>query len=145
MNNTYYAVIGLKEDSPDSLKGSGDVVFLGAFDDIDKALMLSEIHNDTNTTLTSISIVSMTHFDDVPDMDVFISIHVVEGTVVVRSVCAHPDTTPMLKDDDSFEAIGYPEDKDALVAIAIQWHMSRYGSAPTIDERVSQALIDYVI
>lgn len=145
---TEYLVLGLRFNPNPELDGlpSSSVVIVGSFSDLSKAVLCRDIYADLDTTFEAVTITSSTRMEDVPDFDVFLSVTVSEEGVIIRSQCVTSGTEPWLREEeDFFEALAYPEDREDIIRIASEWYNERAGYYPSIIDDISeraQHLID---
>lgn len=101
---------------------------LGAFEEYSDAAVFRDIYADIDTTVEGVFVASTKLSDTVPDLEVFLQVTVDEnfpGSIVVNSVGVPEGTEPFLREEeDYFEALAYPEDKEPMIDYAIEWMIS---------------------
>lgn len=143
MPDTTFSVFGLKQsgslDDP-----TVELVPLGAFDTREQAEIFREIHNDIDSTFDAFSIQESPVFEEVPEMDIFLLVHFEGSNLIVDSKCLEVGFKPLLvEEEEIFESIAYPEDREKIVNRAVSWFKKKYGSFPTVVDRVSPVIESY--
>lgn len=141
-NDKVFVVTGVRVNTPDiGGKFSGDVTMeiIGVYDEIDSAIMHSDIISELDTTFHEVIITESPKLSEVPEMEIMLRYSVIEGKVIIRSQCVDSMTEPWLRDDDErFESLAIPEHKEAMTSRAIEWHVNKFGTPPVVIEDISR-------
>lgn len=141
-----FIVLGSKTHiSPDSYGVSDtDLIVVGLFSKLEDAVMCRDIHADLDTTFDAVTIVSSEEYDSVPDMNIYLHLSFDDENLIIRSQCVFEDSNPFLRvEEDYFEALAYPEDREAIIDRAVDWYHSITGQPPIILDYVSPAAKEF--
>lgn len=143
-SKTIYSVVGMHADGIYDEEDTATIVNLGSFSTLEEAIICKDIYDDLDTTIHTISIVPISLFGEVPEIEPYLNFTVEEGRIIIRCKCVEVGTPPLLNEKDFFEALAYAEDKDAMIELAASWHKDRYGYYPAIEEDIPPSIESFL-
>lgn len=143
-NDIRYLVMGIRynENSESTLEAE----IIGGFPNIGEAVICRDVYADLDTTFDDITISSMTLYEEIPEIEIFLNFTTDDDHIIIRSQCMPMGTEPTLKDDSAyFEAVAYIDDRDDMLDYAARWFMKYKKKKPKVIDLTSPSVESYTV
>lgn len=139
-----YLVMGIRYNEQDN--GPFEAEIIGGFPDIGAAVICRDVYADLDTTFDDITITSVTLYEEIPEIEIFLNFTTDDDHIIIRSQCMPMGTEPTLKDDSSyFEAVAYLDDRDDMLDYAARWFMKYKKKRPKVIDLTSPSVESYTV